>query len=51
MKDVTKFIGLDVSKESISVGVANAGRGELDFTEIYGGSLISKIRLETCSSP
>lgn len=31
MKDVTKFIGLDVSKESISVGVADAGRGEPRF--------------------
>jgi transposase len=31
MKDVQKFVGLDVSKEMISVGVAEAGRGEPRF--------------------
>ena len=31
MKDVTKFVGLDVSKEIFSVGVADAGRGEPRF--------------------
>jgi transposase len=31
MKDVQKSVGLDVSKEMISVGVAEAGRGELRF--------------------
>ena len=31
MKDYTKFVGLDVSKDSISVAVADTGRGEPRF--------------------
>uniref|UniRef100_UPI0006EC1C87 IS110 family transposase n=1 Tax=Brevibacillus choshinensis TaxID=54911 RepID=UPI0006EC1C87 len=31
MKDVTKFVGLDVSKDTISVAVADDGRGEPRF--------------------
>ncbi|WP_025693364.1 IS110 family RNA-guided transposase [Paenibacillus zanthoxyli] len=31
MKDFTKFVGLDVSKDSISVAVADTGRGEPRF--------------------
>jgi transposase len=31
MKDIQKFVGLDVSKEMIAVGVADAGRGEPRF--------------------
>ncbi|AEH47948.1 hypothetical protein [Parageobacillus thermoglucosidasius] len=31
MKDVQKFVGFDVSKEMISVGVAEAERGEQRF--------------------
>jgi transposase len=31
MKDVQKFVGLDVSKDTISVAVADEGRGETRF--------------------
>lgn len=31
MKDYSKFVGLDVHKSDISVGIAKAGRGEADF--------------------
>jgi hypothetical protein len=31
MKHIQKFVGLDVSKEMISVGVADAGREEPHF--------------------
>ncbi len=31
MKDSQKFIGLDVSKDIISVGIAEEGRGEPRF--------------------
>ncbi|CAB3395117.1 protein of unknown function [Kyrpidia spormannii] len=29
MKDTTKFVGLDVSKDTIAVAVAEGGRGEV----------------------
>ncbi|MGG3558278.1 hypothetical protein ABES23_16725 [Peribacillus frigoritolerans] len=31
MKDVQKFVGLDVSKDSIAVAITDSGRGEPRF--------------------
>ena len=31
MKDVQKFVGLDVSKDTIAVAIADLGRGEPRF--------------------
>ena len=31
MKDVQKFVGLDVSKDTIAVAIADPGRGEPRF--------------------
>jgi hypothetical protein len=33
MKNITKFVGLDVSKDTIAVGVADAGR---DASRFFG---------------
>ncbi|MFB5188749.1 IS110 family transposase [Alicyclobacillus fastidiosus] len=35
MKTITKFVGLDVSKDSIAVAVADEGRGEPRFLGMY----------------
>ncbi|CAB3391264.1 IS110 family transposase [Kyrpidia spormannii] len=35
MKDTTKFVGLDVSKDTIAVAVAEGGRGEIRFVGTY----------------
>lgn len=58
MQDITKFIGLDVSKDSIAVGIADAGReapryfGEIPHTPEAVRKLISKVgkatEIEAC---
>lgn len=35
MKTITKFVGLDVSKESIAVAVADEGRGEPRYIGMF----------------
>ena len=35
MKSITKFVGLDVSKEKIAVAVADEGRGEPRFIGMF----------------
>ncbi|GMA61021.1 hypothetical protein [Alicyclobacillus fastidiosus] len=35
MKTITKFVGLDVSKENIAVAVADEGRGEPRYIGMF----------------
>ncbi len=37
MKDITKFVGLDVSKDSIAVAVADDGRDQPRFVGMFQG--------------
>ncbi len=59
MNDITKFVGLDVSKDTISVAVADSGRAEARFVGHYPNTLESikkivhqlggeSVRLEFC---
>ncbi|QSO49216.1 hypothetical protein [Alicyclobacillus mengziensis] len=41
MKDCTKFVGLDVSKDTIAVGVADEGRGQPRFVGMFPNSVES----------
>jgi len=35
MKDITKYVGLDVSKDNIAVAVADDGRGQPRFVGMF----------------